>query len=1379
VSVRIRRRQLHLSTATLLGALLLSCCTLWSTPATADGGASGWGYSIGGADNPDGPGGTGTFDNGNPGAGGGGGAGVTGGDGAEGSSIFGPGVAGGAGGANPGDDGADGTANTTSSRTGGGGGGGAAGLTGAAMGGTGGHGGNGGGSTATTRSAGGGGGAGGYGVILTPSSSPVTFTDGATGGNGGNGGDASQASTTYAGDGGTGGTGVYVNGAAADVTFNGVQQGGDGGGGGNGSASGGGVGIARGGDGGAGGDAVQGSGATITIGGQALGGNGGDGGNASAPPSYTLGRGSGGDGGNGVSGESLTIINSATIQGGDGGRVGTGGSGGQNGEGGAGISGSALTILNSATVAGGLSGGGAQGNAITFTGGANVLTTNGAGSYTGAIDIVRDTLTLLQTTAGGATGSATYTGASTVTGAGALIVTTDSGYAVTFSAANTYSGGTTITEGSMLTISDSGALGSGGVAMNGGTTGATINFDGSLTIANDFTLTGDPTFNVLTGDTTTISGQITGSGDVVVNDGGAAYEGTLVLSNGGNDYTGPTSVVAGTLQAGASGVFGDNSAMTVASGATLGLAGFSNSVGSLAGAGTVTNSGGSAATLTAGGDNSSTTFFGILEDGTSATALTKTGTGRLTLSGNNTYSGGTTIEQGTLRLESNTAAGTGTITTLGSVIEYGVGVNIANPIDLNSDTTQLNVDSPWFAIQAGDISETNGPRPLEKIGGGRLHLTGTNTFTGPLTISDGSLALSNGAAVSDVASVVLGGGSLEVTNSETIGSLSGSGGVSVNGGQVLTIGGNDSSTTFSGFIVDNLGSGSLTKIGDGTLTLDGNSTYTGATTVDGGTLVVDGLIASAVTVNDGAMLGGSGATGGITVNAGGTFAPGNSIGTMTVIGALSMGAGSTFEVEVDAAGRSDKVVVYGTVNLTGAALRVLAANGNYKVSTDYTIIENDGTDAVVGKFASVTSSLAFLTASVVYDGGDGNDVVLTLERAVAPSGSPLSFCWVANSKNQCNVATALDGFPTGNALFLAVLNQTAEGARQAYDALSGEIHATVAGTLADDSRYVREAVLGRLMQATHAGEALAASGPQVASLDQSAMALGYGDGSKSLAAPARQPLAFWTRAYGAWGDFDGDGNAATADRDLGGFVSGMDASIGGSWRAGLATGASFANVDVDARYSSADVESYHLGGYLGGMAGAFALRGGGMWAWNDVDTSRAVVFPGFFERQKASYDADTGQLFGEVAYPTQMGGIALEPFGGLALVSIDTASFRERGGALASLRGVDVDQNVGYSTLGVRAATTMQFGGMQVVPHVSAAWQHALDDVTPDAALAFAGTGIGFTVYGVPLAEDSALIDAGLDFALGERTTAGVSYTGQFGDGVSDNGVKGRFTWLF
>ncbi|MBY9045578.1 autotransporter-associated beta strand repeat-containing protein, partial [Pseudomonas fluorescens] len=138
-------------------------------------------------------------------------------------------------------------------------------------------------------------------------------------------------------------------------------------------------------------------------------------------------------------------------------------------------------------------------------------------------------------------------------------------------------------------------------------TGVTVNFDGSFTIANDIVATGDPTYNVLTGNTVNLSGLLSGSGDVVVNNQGG-YAGPLVLS-GLNTYTGPTMVEAGTLQAGSTSAFGNNSAMTVLGGAVLDLGGFSNAVGSLAGAGTVTNSGG-AAVLTAGGDNSSTVFSG-------------------------------------------------------------------------------------------------------------------------------------------------------------------------------------------------------------------------------------------------------------------------------------------------------------------------------------------------------------------------------------------------------------------------------------------------------------------------------------------------------------------------------------------------------------------------------------------------------------------------------------------------------------------------------------------------------------------------------------------------------------------------------------------------
>ncbi|MDJ0513734.1 MAG: autotransporter domain-containing protein [Methyloceanibacter sp.] len=561
--------------------------------------------------------------------------------------------------------------------------------------------------------------------------------------------------------------------------------------------------------------------------------------------------------------------------------------------------------------------------------------------------------------------------------------------------------------------------------------------------------------------------------------------------------------------------------------------------------------------------------------------------------------------------------------------------------------------------------------------------------------------------------------------------------------------------------------------------LTGDSTnFQGTANVTGGTLSVNNVLGGTVIV-DGGRLEGIGQIGSLNVNRG-TFAPGNSIGTMTVNGPFVLGGGGTFEVEVDAAGNSDQVIVNGTVNLTGATLTVLAESGTYATRTDYTIVENDGTDAVSGTFGQVSVNSAFLTPSVDYAAGDGNDVVLTLEAV--PFTVAVLAAGAGGSGNQFAVARALGQFPTDNALFGAIFSLTSFAeARAAFDALSGEVHASVAGTLVDDSRYAREAVMGRMMQAGHKGGALGEDGPQVAhQYDDQAMRLANAyDGKSLVEVPQVSPLAFWTQAYGAWGTFDGDGNAATADRDLGGFISGMDADVGGGWRVGLATGASFSDVSVDARYSGANTSTYHLGGYGSGEVSGLALRAGGLWAWSEIETSRAVTFTGFFERQNADYDADTGQLFGEIAYPTQMGGVELEPFAGLAYVSVETGGFREKGGPDASLRSSGFDQDVGYTTLGLRAAKTIMWGGMAVTPRIEAAWVHAFDDVTPDASLAFASTGIGFDVAGVPLAEDSALLDAGLDLAVSDRLSAGVSYQGQYADNLSDNAVKGRLTWLF
>jgi outer membrane autotransporter protein len=88
--------------------------------------------------------------------------------------------------------------------------------------------------------------------------------------------------------------------------------------------------------------------------------------------------------------------------------------------------------------------------------------------------------------------------------------------------------------------------------------------------------------------------------------------------------------------------------------------------------------------------------------------------------------------------------------------------------------------------------------------------------------------------------------------------------------------------------------------------------------------------------------------------------------------------------------------------------------------------------------------------------------------------------------------------------------------------------------------------------------------------------------------------------------------------------------------------------------------------------------------------------------------------------------------------------------------------------------------GMVLTPRLSAAWHHGFGDLTPTAALAFAATTDGdFTVTGVPLSRDSALIDAKLEVSIGQNVSLGVSYLGQLSSASSSNAVRGHLIWTF
>ena len=192
--------------------------------------------------------------------------------------------------------------------------------------------------------------------------------------------------------------------------------------------------------------------------------------------------------------------------------------------------------------------------------------------------------------------------------------------------------------------------------------------------------------------------------------------------SGASTYSGGTAVNAGTLRAGATNVFAPGSAFTVASGATLNLAGFNQTIGSLAGAGAVTLG---AATLTTGNDNTSTTFSGAIS-GTGG--LTKIGTGTLLLTGTSSYTGATTVNAGTLSVNGSIASSALTVNAGGTIGGNGTignttinGGTLSPGNSIGTLTVQGNLVLTSASAYLVEVSPTNADR---------TNVTGTASLAG-------------------------------------------------------------------------------------------------------------------------------------------------------------------------------------------------------------------------------------------------------------------------------------------------------------------------------------------------------------------------------------------------------------------------------------------------------------------------------------------------------------------------------------------------------------------------------------------------------------------------------------------------------------------------
>ncbi|BBU62233.1 hypothetical protein MSC49_21680 [Methylosinus sp. C49] len=738
----------------------------------------------------------------------------------------------------------------------------------------------------------------------------------------------------------------------------------------------------------------------------------------------------------------------------------------------------------------------------------------------------------------------------------------------------------------------------------------------------------------------------------------------------------------------------------------------------------------------------------------------------------------------------------------GTVINYGL---ISGDIDniagvANGDGDGVDIDYIGNITNYGTIrgtgakgvgsdGKTNTSQGVA-IGGGVIDNKAGATIIGQ---ADGILVDNSSEGPAFGAVTITNAGTIEGTtrygiyiNSTLNNTLTNSGTITGGGGQAIVFGsGDDTLNIRTGSVINGTvdggagndrislsGTGTFAgalnfetlSVDDGVWTLTGTQSYSsGVTVASSAELVAAGAIGNLVTVAAGGRLSGSGALGALDLS--GVVSPGSGAGaisTLSITGDAIFRSGSVYQIDANAAGAADKIVVGGTATL-GGVVQVSAASGNYAPATTYSIVQATG--GVSGSFASVSTDLAFLTPTLSYN---ANNAFLTLSR------NGVFFQSVAANRNQRAVAAALDTTPTASPLFLAVVGKSAAGARAAFDGLSGE-GVTGALNVGLESNRLFGGTLADAGQFWRSGETRDANGFSVSATP----ALGYAslESKKGPIAPrmTQEPARLWRlwiSGFGQSARLGGDAaqGSATQRTSLGGGAIGLDAAVLPNLLLGFAGGYSAGGASTDLRSTHVDTHGWHIGGY-----GVFTFDPNYISAsltFSDFDNySRRSVFGlGTGETANANFESRVLRARVEIGRDVDLLGLRATPFAAVETAHIWTDGFTETTAAFPGFAGLgaltfaarETDSLPLYFGARVKRSFALD-NGWRLTPDLSLAYVHEFEPTRALLASFASAPSAAFAIAGARPDENYLQVKGGLRLDVSASVALFASFEGEYG----------------